>query len=148
MWKRAKSSGRCAGLTSSEDDAKWPKKNAVGRQELEIRLGNEHISFETAKIGSLVEVQESDDPEGQRVMYYLVQDLKVGRRPLPDLDIQPDGTPLQDQADQRMTGARVLGKVVYVRIFCNHSWIFARISESRISRYSWVSARHVPRRRP
>ncbi|EPQ29906.1 uncharacterized protein PFL1_02579 [Pseudozyma flocculosa PF-1] len=59
-----------------EDDAKWPKKNIVGRQELEIRLGNEHISFETAKIGSLVDVQDSEDPEGLRVMYYLVQDLK------------------------------------------------------------------------
>ncbi|PWZ01740.1 putative mago nashi protein [Testicularia cyperi] len=59
-----------------EDDAKWPKRNVVGRQELEIRLGNEHISFETAKIGSLVDVQDSDDPEGLRVMYYLVQDLK------------------------------------------------------------------------
>ncbi|TKY87641.1 hypothetical protein EX895_003222 [Sporisorium graminicola] len=59
-----------------EDDAKWPKKNATGRQELEVRLGKEHISFETAKIGSLVDVQDSDDPEGLRVMYYLVQDLK------------------------------------------------------------------------
>ncbi|WFD38719.1 Protein mago nashi [Malassezia japonica] len=59
-----------------EDDAKWPKKNVVGRQELEIRLGKDHISFETSKIGSLVEVQESDDPEGLRVMYYLIQDLK------------------------------------------------------------------------
>ncbi|WFD47874.1 hypothetical protein GLX27_002538 [Malassezia furfur] len=59
-----------------EDDARWPKKNVVGRQELEVRLGKEHISFETSKIGSLVEVQESDDPEGLRVMYYLVQDLK------------------------------------------------------------------------
>lgn len=49
----------------------------VGRQELEIRLGDEHISFETAKIGSLVDVQDSEDPEGLRVMYYLVQDLKV-----------------------------------------------------------------------
>lgn len=49
----------------------------VGRQELEVRLGKEHISFETAKIGSLVEVQDSEDPEGLRVMYYLVQDLKV-----------------------------------------------------------------------
>jgi GrpB-like predicted nucleotidyltransferase (UPF0157 family) len=29
-----------------EDDEKWPKKNVVGRQELEIRLGNEHISFD------------------------------------------------------------------------------------------------------
>jgi protein mago nashi len=51
----------------------------VGRQELEVRLGNEHISFETAKIGSLVDVQDSEDPEGLRVMYYLVQDLKVSR---------------------------------------------------------------------
>ncbi|CDS01299.1 hypothetical protein [Sporisorium scitamineum] len=59
-----------------EDDAKWPGKNSTGRQELEVRLGKEHISFETAKIGSLVDVQDSEDPEGLRVMYYLVQDLK------------------------------------------------------------------------
>lgn len=51
----------------------------MGRQELEVRLGNEHISFETAKIGSLVDVQDSEDPEGLRVMYYLVQDLKVSK---------------------------------------------------------------------
>lgn len=31
---------------SREDDTKWPEKNKDGRQELEIRLGNEHISFE------------------------------------------------------------------------------------------------------
>jgi hypothetical protein len=80
-----------------EDDTKWPQKNKDGRQELEIRLGNEHISFEvrysryanlqvsilttetsqTAKIGSLVDVNESEDPEGLRVFYYLVQDLKA-----------------------------------------------------------------------
>lgn len=35
-------------LSNREDDAKWPKKNIVGRQELEIRLGNEHISFEVS----------------------------------------------------------------------------------------------------
>lgn len=29
-----------------EDDAKWPQKNKDGRQELEIRLGSDHISFE------------------------------------------------------------------------------------------------------
>ncbi|EFY84880.1 Mago nashi domain protein [Metarhizium acridum CQMa 102] len=29
-----------------EDDSKWPQKNKDGRQELEIRLGNDHISFE------------------------------------------------------------------------------------------------------
>lgn len=61
---------------------------------MEIRIGNEHISFEvrlchrslldrhtnalqTAKIGSLVDVNDSEDPEGLRVFYYLVQDLKA-----------------------------------------------------------------------
>ena len=67
----------------------------MGKQELEIRIGNDHIAFEvailnrklvsssihrfykTAKIGSLVDIQDSEDPEGLRVFYYLVQDLKV-----------------------------------------------------------------------
>jgi hypothetical protein len=39
--------GRTPALTPSrEDDSKWPQKNKDGRQELEIRIGNEHISFE------------------------------------------------------------------------------------------------------
>ncbi|KAG1047360.1 hypothetical protein G6F46_009754 [Rhizopus delemar] len=29
-----------------EDDSQWPEKNIVGSQEIEVRLGNEHISFE------------------------------------------------------------------------------------------------------
>lgn len=29
-----------------EDDNKWPPKNKDGKQELEIKIGNEHISFE------------------------------------------------------------------------------------------------------
>ena len=33
--------------------------------------------FQTAKIGSLVDVTDSADPEGLRVFYYLVQDLKA-----------------------------------------------------------------------
>ena len=59
-------------------------------------MDKEHISFEvsddgpdenlmtydqTAKIGSLADVNESSDAEGLRVFYYLVQDLKVGRSP-------------------------------------------------------------------
>ncbi|PLW19131.1 hypothetical protein PCASD_14046 [Puccinia coronata f. sp. avenae] len=103
-----------------EDDHNWPKKNVVGKQELEVRLSDTHISFEvttlslspspyihpsiqalsriqtdvfppipthpnainrtllkTAKIGSLVDVQGSDDPEGLRVFYYLIQDLRI-----------------------------------------------------------------------
>jgi protein mago nashi len=31
---------------SREDDTNWPKKNIVGKQELEIRIGNDHIAFE------------------------------------------------------------------------------------------------------
>ena len=33
--------------------------------------------WQTAKIGSLVDVTESADPDGLRVFYYLVQDLKA-----------------------------------------------------------------------
>lgn len=56
-----------------EDDNNWPEPDRVGRQELEIVMGNEHISFTTSKIGSLVDVQSSNDPEGLRIFYYLVQ---------------------------------------------------------------------------
>lgn len=56
-----------------EDDSKWAEPNAVGRQELEVVIGNEHISFTTSKIGSLLDVQDSQDPEGLRIFYYLVQ---------------------------------------------------------------------------
>jgi hypothetical protein len=93
-----------------EDDTNWPKKNIVGKQELEIRVGNDHIAFETAKIGSLVDVQDSEDPEGLRVFYYLVQDLKVSHlfccRGFPTLKdllavshLLFDFSPLQNQAN-------------------------------------------------
>ena len=84
-----------------EDDANWPEPDRVGRQELEIVMGDEHVSFTAAKVGSLLDVQSSKDPvrcscagvacvvssphrsarfplsqDGLRVMYYLVQDLK------------------------------------------------------------------------
>ena len=53
-----------------------PPQDRTGRQELEIVLGDEHISFTTAKIGSLIDINNSRDPEGLRCFYYLVQDLK------------------------------------------------------------------------
>lgn len=59
-----------------EDDRNWPPPDRVGRQELEIVLGNEHISFTTTKLGSVNQVQSSNDAEGLRIFYYLVQDLK------------------------------------------------------------------------
>ncbi|KAH8865326.1 Protein mago nashi [Schistosoma japonicum] len=60
----------------SEDDATWPVPDRVGRQELEIVCGDEHISFTTSKIGSLIDITNSKDPDGLRTYYYLVQDLK------------------------------------------------------------------------
>lgn len=59
-----------------EDDNNWPAPDRVGRQELEIVLGKDHISFTTSKIGSMSDVQQSKDADGLRVFYYLVQDLK------------------------------------------------------------------------
>ena len=53
----------------AEDDALWPQPDRVGRQELEIVIGDEHISFTTRKIGSRVNVNQSCDTD-------LVQDLK------------------------------------------------------------------------
>lgn len=59
-----------------EDDSNWPAPDRVGRQELEIVCGNEHISFVTSKIGSLVDVEDSTDAEGLKIFYFLVQDLR------------------------------------------------------------------------
>ncbi|KAH7727534.1 mago nashi protein [Aphelenchoides avenae] len=59
-----------------EDDSNWPEPDRVGRQELEVLNGDEHVSFTTSKIGCLVDVNASKDPEGLRSFYYLVQDLK------------------------------------------------------------------------
>jgi protein mago nashi len=58
------------------DDSRWPAPTRDGRQELEVKMGKEHISFTSAKIGSLLNVQDSEDPEGYRAFYYLIQDLK------------------------------------------------------------------------
>ena len=60
----------------AQDDSKWPRPDKTGTQELEIMLGNEHISFSTSKIGSSYEIQKSDDPKGLEVFYYLTQDIK------------------------------------------------------------------------
>lgn len=59
-----------------EDDKEWPEPDVEGRQELEITYGGDQVSFATTKIGSLLDVQNSKDPEGLRNFYYLVQDLK------------------------------------------------------------------------
>eukprot|EP00727_Mastigamoeba_balamuthi_P000747 m51a1_g1067 putative protein mago nashi homolog (149) ;mRNA; r:843394-844358 len=58
------------------DDNLWPTADREGKQELEVVIGDQHISFVTSKIGSLLDVQKAQDPEGLRTFYYLVQDLK------------------------------------------------------------------------
>mmetsp|Transcript_24808 Transcript_24808/g.60379 ORF Transcript_24808/g.60379 Transcript_24808/m.60379 type:complete len:104 (+) Transcript_24808:176-487(+) len=58
------------------DDSKWPEPTTQSKQEIEIVHNNEHISFSTTKIGSLLDVQSSDDPDGLRALFYLTQDLK------------------------------------------------------------------------
>eukprot|EP01138_Halocafeteria_seosinensis_P002141 gb/GECG01002191.1/.p1 GENE.gb/GECG01002191.1/~~gb/GECG01002191.1/.p1 ORF type:complete len:155 (+),score=18.06 gb/GECG01002191.1/:1-465(+) len=58
------------------DDNKWPEPDNVGKQEIEVIDGDTHVAFACTKIGSLLDVQKSEDPEGLKVMYFLVQDLK------------------------------------------------------------------------
>jgi len=75
-------------------------------------IGDEHISFTTSKIGSLVDVNQSRDPDGLRCFYYLVQvlhyflQLKI-LRSLTETDcvvgsevlgVLPHRAPFQDQA--------------------------------------------------
>ncbi|GIX64431.1 protein mago nashi homolog [Babesia caballi] len=61
---------------TSEDHSDWPVPDRVGRQELELKLDGKSFTFSTSKIGSLSDVHNSKDPNGLRVFYYLVQDLK------------------------------------------------------------------------
>ena len=44
----------------AEDDELWPQPDRVGRQELEIVIGDEHISFTTSKIGRYVNLHGTD----------------------------------------------------------------------------------------
>ncbi|XP_070955518.1 protein mago nashi homolog 2-like [Macaca nemestrina] len=57
---------------TKEHDALWPPPDRAGQHE----LGDKRISFATSKIGSLIDINQSKDPEGLRVFYHLVQDLK------------------------------------------------------------------------
>lgn len=56
-----------------EDDNNWPLPDRVGRQELEVIVGSEHTSFTCTKLGSVLQVQQSKDPDGLKTFYYLVQ---------------------------------------------------------------------------
>ena len=66
-----------------EDDSQWPEPDRIGRQELEVVMGEDHVSFAAAKIGSLLDVQSSKDPEGLRVFYYVIQARARAAAPRP-----------------------------------------------------------------
>ncbi|GMM38419.1 hypothetical protein DASC09_057580 [Saccharomycopsis crataegensis] len=61
-----------------EKDSQWPPPGSSGGiEELEIRMGPEKIVFETKQIQTLSDIQKSSDPEGLRVFYYFVTDVKA-----------------------------------------------------------------------
>ena len=66
---------RISKITTVDDD-KWGEPPDARRWELEIKIGNEHICFNCAEITSLTDIQDSPDPSGLTVLYYLTQDLK------------------------------------------------------------------------
>jgi protein mago nashi len=45
-----------------EDDSKWPEPDRTGRQELEVIMGSDHISFATTKLGSMLQVRSLSCP--------------------------------------------------------------------------------------
>jgi len=77
-----------------QDDRHWPQPDEVGKQELEIVMNQQHISFVLAKIGSMAEIEsggltehirdrdrdrerERADIEGLKIFYFLIQDLRA-----------------------------------------------------------------------
>ncbi|XP_008071872.1 LOW QUALITY PROTEIN: protein mago nashi homolog [Carlito syrichta] len=58
---------------TKQDDVLWPPPDEVDWQELEIIIGDEHISFTNQK---LVLLLMSINLEGLQVFYFLVRDLK------------------------------------------------------------------------
>ncbi|CAE7939721.1 MAGO2 [Symbiodinium sp. KB8] len=59
-----------------EDDEQWPEPDDIGRQELEVKDGEDHIAFTCTKLGSTRDIRDSKDPKGLEALYFLVQDLK------------------------------------------------------------------------
>lgn len=95
-----------------EDDSKWPQKNKDGRQELEIRLGNDHISFEVRIVHSQarvsIRITSTDKPPDSQDRITGGCDgicrsggapsLLLPRSRFESFGVQPDFSTLQDQA--------------------------------------------------
>lgn len=68
-----------------EDDVKWPPKNKDGKQELEIKIGNDHISFEvclshTHSVVPLLVFQSDRDMFARRLTVALDRENWISRR--------------------------------------------------------------------
>jgi phosphatidate phosphatase PAH1 len=55
--------------SNREDDKNWPQKNKDGRQELEIKIGNEHISFEVSDLSKQLRHQLTFTDGKNRITY-------------------------------------------------------------------------------
>jgi protein mago nashi len=65
-------------MHSREDDTRWAASTFRLRySDTRGIKAQSNLHLQTAKIGSLQDVQDSSDPDGLRVFYYLVQDLKA-----------------------------------------------------------------------
>ena len=71
-----------------QSDANWPPPDQVGREEIEIIIGNRHVTFTTTKLGSLAEALNSKDPKGLEIFYY---------------SFGPDFLSLQDESVLKLT---------------------------------------------
>lgn len=58
------------------DDEKWPTPDRNGRQELEIHLGNTHISLVTNKLTSMADIPTSENEDLEH-FYNFVRDAKA-----------------------------------------------------------------------
>ena len=60
-----------------EHDTHWPTPDHAGHQELDITCNNEDWFGKTANVGSLTEVEASDDPVGLKAFYQLILKLRA-----------------------------------------------------------------------
>lgn len=58
-------------------DDKWPQPDRSGRQELEILVDGEHVSFATNTLCLMAEIRKLEDADGFLKFFYAVQDLKT-----------------------------------------------------------------------
>ncbi|AIO00574.1 mago nashi-like protein, putative [Leishmania panamensis] len=59
------------------DDERWPTPDRNGRQELEVHLGNTHISLVTNKLTSMADIPNGSETVGLVRFYNFVRDIKA-----------------------------------------------------------------------